>query len=53
MLRRASIRLAAGGGGLLAAAIGDRVVTPKIRPLSTAAAAAGSIGTIRLYQYEV
>jgi microsomal prostaglandin-E synthase 2 len=53
MLRRASVRLAAGGGGLVAAAIGDRALTPQIRPLSTAAAAVGTIGTIRLYQYEV
>ena len=50
---RPSIRLAAGGGGLVAAGLFDRALTPQARPLSTAAAAAGTIGKIRLYQYEV
>ena len=50
---RAFTRIAAGGGGLLAAGFVDRALTPQTRPLSTAAAAAGTLGHIRLYQYQV
>mmetsp|Transcript_38843 Transcript_38843/g.126005 ORF Transcript_38843/g.126005 Transcript_38843/m.126005 type:complete len:222 (-) Transcript_38843:429-1094(-) len=50
---RAFTRIAAGGGGLLAAGFVDRALTPQTRPLSTAAAAAGTLGHIRLYQYQI
>lgn len=42
-----------GAGGLVGAALVDRALTPRLSPLSSVAAAAGSIGSIQLFQYEI
>ena len=47
---RRSLGFALGSTGL---ATIDYSLTPKLRPLSTAAAAAGSVGSVQVYQYEV
>jgi len=52
MLRRLRTPLAT-TAGLTAAGLADRFFTPPLKPLSTAAAAAGSIGSVQLFQYEV
>ena len=39
-------------GGIATFGLIDKALTPPIRPLSTAAAA-GSIGSLRIYQYEI
>ena len=53
MLRRLRTPLLA-SGGLVAAGALDRALAPKLKqPLSTAAAAAGTVGTVQIYQYEI
>ena len=53
MLRRLRTPLLA-SGGLLAAGVVDRALAPKLKqPLSTAAAAAGTVGSVQIYQYEI
>ena len=52
MLRRLRAP-AATVGGLVTAGLIDRALTPSVRPLTTAAAAAGSVGSVRIYQYDV
>lgn len=52
MLRRLRTPLLTVGG--VGAAIGiDRAIAPKLAPLTTAAATAGSVGSVHIYQYEV
>ena len=40
-------------GGLAGAALVDRALTPKLSPLSSVSAAAGGIGSVAIFQYEI
>lgn len=52
MLRRLRTPLIS-AGGLTAAAVVDKALTKPLAPLTTAAASAGTIGSVSLFQYEI
>ena len=52
LLRRLRTPLAT-VGGLTAAGLADRLMTPPLKPLTTAAATAGTVGSVQLFQYEI
>ncbi len=52
MLRRLRTPLLS-AGGLAGAALVDRALTPKLSPLSSVSAAAGGIGSVAIFQYEI
>ena len=52
MLRRLRPPLVT-AGGLATASLIDRALTPRLKPLSTVAASATSVGSVQLFQYDI
>jgi len=52
MLRRLRTPLVT-AGGLATATLIDRALTPRLKPLTTAAASATSVGSVQLFQYDI
>jgi len=53
MLRRLPIKSMAAAGGLVVVSKVERALAPPVKPLSCIAAAAGTVGSVRLYPYEI